>query len=379
MASAPDLRKAFKAVSDSMLAEFSRLEEMPHPTGKGTAREEVLRQFLKRHLPARFGVGAGQIAHWANVISTQCDVVLYDCLNTPRLMPYPEHSIFPAEAVFAAIEVKSVLTSETLRNGFEKALSAHRASMDPDPFSEDAIPSIIDVNGPFTAVFAFKSDRSLEAIRDQIEREWPNKDGTIEQRPPLVVVLNEGTVGSPIPRMSNPKLGDHLHIRRTGDLTLLRFFMHLLAELQATRLSDFHLLPYLQVPEIIDGRRVRQRLYRSTLDGQIRYRRINKRGIDKIVRSCEGQKPFRYSGYVAAGAALEIPFVIDGRPQERPALLYNPRNLQLLSVLKDGRAFNDDGPLALVTVDGTAYIVDKGALEPEDFEDPPDPRLAALF
>ncbi len=101
-----------------MLAEFGRTKGTGHGGGRGALREEALRLFLSKHLPTRFGVGTGQVVHPSNLMSKQCDIVIYDRLNTPRLMPDETHSLFPVESVLAVIEVKSRLNASDVADAF---------------------------------------------------------------------------------------------------------------------------------------------------------------------------------------------------------------------------------------------------------------------
>jgi hypothetical protein len=50
-----------------MLAGFQRTKQTGHAGGRGAAREELVRAFLRKHLPSRFGVGTGQLVHPANL------------------------------------------------------------------------------------------------------------------------------------------------------------------------------------------------------------------------------------------------------------------------------------------------------------------------
>lgn len=49
---------------------------------RGEAREAVLRGFLERWLPAKYGVGRGQIVDRSYNHSAQMDVVIYDALHS---------------------------------------------------------------------------------------------------------------------------------------------------------------------------------------------------------------------------------------------------------------------------------------------------------
>lgn len=234
LAEAPDLRDAFKEVSAQMAADFKRTAATGHPGGKGSNREAIVRTFLTQYLPRRYGIGTGQLIHWDNLRSRQCDVVIYDRNNTPRLMPDERHSLFPVEAVFAIVEVKSKLTSAELSDAMASLQSAYRVARDPSPWGASGQWTDAErQTGPFCSVFAFSSDRSIDAVREQVIREWRSNAGRVQQPPPLIVILGDGVVGPRGSLSLVEPLNDYTFIRRTKELSLLRFYMHLMGELSA--------------------------------------------------------------------------------------------------------------------------------------------------
>jgi hypothetical protein len=132
--------------------------------GRGALREEALRLFLSKHLPARFGVGSGQVVHPSNLMSRQCDIVIYDRLNTPRLMPDETHSLFPVESVLAVVEVKSRLNASEVADAFVNLQSAFRVANDPSPYGPSARWLGGRNVGPACFVFGYSCERSLDAM-----------------------------------------------------------------------------------------------------------------------------------------------------------------------------------------------------------------------
>jgi hypothetical protein len=84
---------------------------IPHPGELGAGREEVLRQFLRKYLPRRFGVSTGFVFDSIGNVSRQIDVIIYDALLTPRFEAVGGKEFYPCESVVCVGEVKSVLTS----------------------------------------------------------------------------------------------------------------------------------------------------------------------------------------------------------------------------------------------------------------------------
>ncbi|MBN3883828.1 MAG: DUF6602 domain-containing protein [Nostoc sp.] len=82
-----------------------------HPGELGTGREEVIRDFLRKHLPKRFGVSTGFVFDAHGKVSRQIDIVIYDASLCPSFEAVGGKMFFPCESVVAVGEVKSQLTS----------------------------------------------------------------------------------------------------------------------------------------------------------------------------------------------------------------------------------------------------------------------------
>ncbi len=82
-----------------------------HPGELGTGREEVIREFLRQHLPKRFGVSTGFVFDAHGKVSRQIDVIIYDAYSCPAFEAAGGKMFFPCESVVAVGEVKSQLTS----------------------------------------------------------------------------------------------------------------------------------------------------------------------------------------------------------------------------------------------------------------------------
>jgi hypothetical protein len=102
----------FETVEETMRLKFRGWEaDLSHPGEKGGIRERRVRDFLSSVLPKRFGLGTGHIIDSQGGISRQTDIVLYDAMDGIVLPVDDYYSLFPCECVYAAIEVKSVLTT----------------------------------------------------------------------------------------------------------------------------------------------------------------------------------------------------------------------------------------------------------------------------
>lgn len=366
---APDLREVFRGVSETMLGEFRRTAGAVHGGGRGALREERLRDFLRDHLPFRFGVGAGQLVHPSNLLSKQCDIVIYDRLNTPRLMPDETHSLFPVESVFAVIAVKSRLNSTELSDAFINLQSAFRVANDPSPYGPGGRWTGARSTGPSCFVFAYSCDRSLESVAQQIVAEWPSEGGRVRQPPPLVAALGKGLVGPPTWLMLNTALKDYLHVRATGSLSLLGFFMHLLGDLtgRGVSLPEFSFRSYLAMPQLLDGKRVWQHYSMSDFEQLPADVAIKDDALRQIIASCVKQPMLRFADFFADhlgrthGTSSEL--------AGKRTLVFNPKGIPL--DIGRGETNPPRSPAAVITIGDDLYVIARGALEPAAYSTTP--------
>jgi len=131
-------------------------------------------------LPQRFHVGSGQVLSSQTAIdaqglfynlSRQMDVVIFDALNHPRLLP--KYELFPIEGTLAVIEVKSKLNKAKLigtkkeTGALEsiesvKRLTSQEAQTLTEPprqlsVGEGKLVGLQLMDSPFGAIFAFES------------------------------------------------------------------------------------------------------------------------------------------------------------------------------------------------------------------------------
>jgi hypothetical protein len=371
-----DLRGVFGAIGARLMADFKRTSQIAHSGGKGSTREEAVREFLGDHLPGRYSLGQGEFLHWSNKRSRQCDVVIYDGLRCPRLLVDDEHSVFPLESVFGTVEVKSVLTAKELEGAFENIASVKR--LVPAGAIAVGIPGIamgMPRPIPFGAVFAYSADRSLQAILDQfaaLEKDGPGPMFS----PDVVLVLGEGLVSRDGTRRSSNsfdegRLGRPPVARRSGSHSLLRFYLELIQGLNSISLEDLDLTRYLRMPIVVGQHRVRldASILKYAGDGSVeRVLRFTASGIRKIVEYCRDRAPQTLQQIMSSLVSGPVEFPAGGGDAEYR--VYNPNN----------RKLQDGGPLAALQIDDVDYQVDFAALDHEtDLEEDPDPDLSELF
>jgi hypothetical protein len=97
---------------------------IPHSGELGTGREEIIREFLRKYLPKKFGVSTGFVFDAKGNISKQVDIIIYDNTNNPVFEVAGGKQFFPCESVVCVGEIKSSLTSkQEIHKAFENIRS----------------------------------------------------------------------------------------------------------------------------------------------------------------------------------------------------------------------------------------------------------------
>ena len=87
----------------------------------GRVREIVVNNLVKPFLPSAFDVGTGKIGDSKGFQSRETDLVIYSKAVLPPVLYSERDGVFPAEASFYAIEVKSTVRSEEVDDAISKA------------------------------------------------------------------------------------------------------------------------------------------------------------------------------------------------------------------------------------------------------------------
>ena len=91
-----------------------------HRLSGGENREGLVKTFLVGHLPKRFGVSTGLIISHDGMFSNQADLVVVDNQNNAPLYPEYRNKLWPVEAIYALIEVKTHLSVSDLKDAISK-------------------------------------------------------------------------------------------------------------------------------------------------------------------------------------------------------------------------------------------------------------------
>lgn len=120
--SQPDLLERFFQSRTEELRGASRAVLATHSGLRGGHREELCREFLEAFLPRRFSIGRGQVFDTFGHVSQECDIVIWDDQNYPRL-PERGHNLFFAESVRCVVEVKTRWSTDEWKDTLQKTKS----------------------------------------------------------------------------------------------------------------------------------------------------------------------------------------------------------------------------------------------------------------
>jgi hypothetical protein len=196
-------REILHQAQEELWLAFEKTKSVQHSGIKGTGRENAVADFLREKLPGRFGVARGEAFDVGKQRSAQLDVVVYDQMAVNPLRIDADNVLFPAEALLAVIEVKSILTKAEL----EKSLLGAAKIAQLRPYKKAFIVGReggVDASDRnprclFT-VFAFESDLRMQ---DWPANEWSRlrevavEHGLKEDIVSRLVVLDRGILVPP--------------------------------------------------------------------------------------------------------------------------------------------------------------------------------------
>lgn len=185
----PNIVELFQSIAQGIRGEFDVVRQIPHRGESGRGTEEVLKSFLKRHLPARFDVSAGFVVGRDGAVSRQCDVLVVDALNCPQLLRTEGIGMFPVDGVVSLIEVTQRLHRTKCRTdgvkiaqvrGMESALQGWYIQ----DFQDSA---------PLGVIFAESSESPLRGLAEWLADRW-RETGVKRLLANSIVVVDSGMI-----------------------------------------------------------------------------------------------------------------------------------------------------------------------------------------
>jgi len=135
-----DRKRFLESISDEIVSKSRRIELLiNHNVSKGSYREMLVRDILRKYMPKKYDVVTGFIEG----CDRQCDIIIYDSLNFSPFFRENDLVVVPQQSVRAVIEVKSTLATDELKDSLDLLWDVSRLRNYPAPF--------------FKAIFAFKN------------------------------------------------------------------------------------------------------------------------------------------------------------------------------------------------------------------------------
>lgn len=163
---ATDLNELFATYETQLSSESEAAGLVQHLGDRGENREAILRLFLEKHLPERYGVLKGEVITRAGLRSPSMDILIYDKINSPVLY-VGDTKVLPIEGVFGAIEVKSKLTKAEFGDAVDRIKKfKDLAPRDLSVIQTREYTTVHRPARPFGIVFGFDlGDNSLESLQ----------------------------------------------------------------------------------------------------------------------------------------------------------------------------------------------------------------------
>lgn len=252
----------FDGLSLKLQAEFDFLSsQFTHRPSRGAAREYVLKELLRRHLPQKLAVGGGVVISSDGKISKQMDIVIYDALSTPIIYMADDLQIFPVECVYAVIEVKSMLNSSELRKSIENIRSIKNMAKTAYVPETGAIIHSVNLYGKeldhfpvLGLLFAYSSIKSVKILKDKLVEmdDASNLQNNIDS----ICILNKATITNWQPATEQLIVTKEPDSIRTFIMTpksLLMFYLQLMHILPQTWMRPIQMTKYAE--KVIFGTR----------------------------------------------------------------------------------------------------------------------------
>ena len=233
-----------------LMAARLRSKLLAHPGELGTAREQIVRDFLSAHLPKRFEVSTGFAFDYTGALSKQLDIVIYNAEICPRFEIPGGKFLFPCEAILAVGQVKSAVRSlaqfksalENLASVKQLDRSANGTAFDTQ-FKEALSPTTDYLHQIFTFLLVAGDSMNPDSLGERLLEEPFLRP--IQEMPNVVVALDQYLItyhcdSGVCPNIMHAR-GIAIQRAEKPSDAILRFYLLLGRALEVTRTSS---LPY---------------------------------------------------------------------------------------------------------------------------------------
>ncbi len=164
-------------------------KQIKHNGVKGSAREDLLKDYLKKLLPEKYSISSGIVIDNNQHQSKQQDFIIYDAFNCPSFFKTDSNSILPIESIYATVEIKSILDYSTLEQSVKNVESVRQLSKLPN---KNGIYNLYDNAYPLGFVLAYSSNYSLEQIQKRLFELNKKVDGNNQIS--IICILDQGLI-----------------------------------------------------------------------------------------------------------------------------------------------------------------------------------------
>ena len=375
-----------------MSVDFEASAQIKHAGSKGAARENILRDFLAERLPAKYGLGSGEVVGRIRDTSRQCDVVVYDKLNGVTLLFDESVQVFPIDSVYGILEVKSALSKTEFLDALEKIKNL-KAMAPGGAVSRPVGGGFTMVHSrprPFGMVFAYSlADNSLDSLVENL-RQW-EKEVPPALWPNYVCVLGIGVIyhyRKPFEicldsdQITDAAWPSALCHRKDSLFQFYSVLHDISAHMQLGPVELRHYYdPSVRIGKFIVSGKVEVQIMRDGVAG--RKVHLTEAAIEKVVSWCSAHGGMKY-GDVLRKQFGSLPLGMeDAAMLNNEVFLYNPNNLPGLheigptpiTMMGDRPTLSAPclaNPYTL-DIDGKRYVIAMDGFTDADFEDVAEP------
>ncbi len=192
------IKDVFDKVSQRMRIDFEESRDaLNHPTLKGDAAEEIVRDFFKKYLPKNLTITSGIVIDSEGHFSKQIDIIICDAFKSPVFYEKKDIRVIPIETVYAVIEVKSVLKGGQISSICDNMNSIKKMKKQAFYIPSGAIIKKYKFYDSYTDhfpvlyfIFAFSAENPTK-ICQQINLEHLKRNFQISNRIDLCCILDE--------------------------------------------------------------------------------------------------------------------------------------------------------------------------------------------
>lgn len=186
----------YRGIVQQLRAEVDSINSLfKHQGIKGNGNETALRDLLTKFIPKRYGIGTGIVIDRHGNQSRQCDIIIYDKQLYPSILSLTSVHFFPVDIVYAVIEVKTTLKSDSAKEARENIASVRLLDFVKDHFAgTEAHNGSLNFmsympSPPLGFVFAYNSD----TLQFETFKNWFIPDNqNISLSPTMIGCLDQG-------------------------------------------------------------------------------------------------------------------------------------------------------------------------------------------